>query len=364
MRRSFFRTLQIGALAAALVAATSAASSAQSFPDPSDEAALYAAAKKEGTLTWYQAGPLEPFRLIADAFEAKYPGIKVQILKLSGVAQYQRFAQEAAAGQHIADHLLMSDRPSMDKLIEEGLIAEWRVPTIDRIPEHARHGEFAYAPATTVINIAYNTELVTPEEAEILGKTWKGVLDPRFKGRFAISNSKTGVSYGAVALFMDPKYADEFGPEFLKQVVAQKPAMYTDNTVLLERVAAGEHDFAFWSWDAQSIFKWKQGAPIRFVHPSPTPMYSNFVLAVPKNAPHPNAGRLFQNWWFSEDGARALEQEFGSRSAMIGMPDTSPVVKEAWYDPVTEPYEIDMKRWEANYENDMKVWHSIQNAAR
>ena len=350
--------------AIALIVGASAPSGAQSYPDPSDEAALYELARQEGSIVWYQAGPLEPFRLIAQAFQSKYPGIEVQILQISGVAQYQRFMQEAAAGQHIADHLLMSDRPSMERLIADGYIAEWRVPSFDRIPEHARLGEYAYAPATTVINIAYNSDLVSEEEAEILGSSWSGVLDPRFRGRFIITNSRTGVSYGALALFMDPEYADEFGPDFLREVVAQEPVIYNDNTVALDRVAAGEHDFVFWSWDAQSTFKWRQGAPIRWVHPAPTPMYSNFYLAVPENAPHPHAARLFQNWWFSEDGARAMEEEFGARSVMIGIPDMSPVINEPWYHPVTEAYHIDFESWTANYNTNMDIWHAIQNERR
>jgi iron(III) transport system substrate-binding protein len=363
MRRRDFVKLS-ALLLPALATSRTAIAQAQSFPDPSDEAKLYEGAKKEGTLTWYQAGPLEPFGAIAKRFEKKYPGIKTQILQISGTKQYQRFLQEETAGQHIADHLLMSDRPSMQQLIEKGLIAEWRVPTIDRIPEHARHGHFAYAPATTVINIAYNTQRVTPEEAKILGSSWKGVLDPRFKGRFTVTNSKTGVSYGALALFLDPAFANEFGEDFLKKVMAQKPVVYSDNTVALERVVAGEHDFAYWSWDAQSLFKLKQGAPIRWVHPSPTPMYSNFALAVPKNAPHPYTARLFQNWWFSEDGASAMQEEFGSRSAMIGMPDTSPVAKEPWNPPITNAYEISFTSWAENYEKHMGIWHKIQQAAR
>src|SRR5262245_30495891 len=75
--------------------------SAQTYP--TDEAALYEAAKKEGRLVWYESAPLEPMRAMAAAFEKKYPGIKVEVLRIVGVQQYQRFMQETEAKQHMVD---------------------------------------------------------------------------------------------------------------------------------------------------------------------------------------------------------------------------------------------------------------------
>ena len=69
---------------------------AQQTPGPNDEAQLYELAKKEGKVVWYESAPLEPMQAIALAFEKKYPGIKVEVLRIVGVQQYQRFMQESA----------------------------------------------------------------------------------------------------------------------------------------------------------------------------------------------------------------------------------------------------------------------------
>jgi ABC-type Fe3+ transport system substrate-binding protein len=147
----------------------------------------------------------------------------------------------------------MSDYPSLKSLIQQGYISEWNTPTSNRISASYRIGSHCYATYVTNIVIAYNVNKVTPEEVKILGSSWKGVLDPRFKGRFAVNTMKIGTTYVAIHMFLDPKNAKVFGPEFIKAVAAQKPTVYADTLVALDRVVAGEHDFGFWSWEAAAL---------------------------------------------------------------------------------------------------------------
>ena len=347
-------------LSTALISALLGASAgAQDQQYPTDEAALYEAAKKEGTVVWYESAPLEPMKAIALAFEEKYPGIKVEVLRIVGVQQYQRFMEEVQAGQHAVDILHISDQPSMLTLIADGHVAEWKVPTHDRFPESFRLQNHAYANYTTDNAIIYNVDKVTPEEIEILKKDWKGVLDPRFKGRFAVTSMKCGACYAGIHMFLDPKMKDQYGEEFLKQIAAQEPAVYSEVLVGLDRVIAGEHDFTYWTWEGIALTKWQQGAPIRWLHPKPTPTFGNSWQAVSAYAPHPNAARLFQNWSMSEEGAVALQQLYGSATVMEGVEDTRAPTKEDWYDPITEPYNVDFARWDKNYHQDMDLWIDI-----
>ena len=81
-------------LSAVLPAFPAGAALAQTYPN--DDAKLYEAAKKEGTLVWYESGPLEPMKEVAAEFEKKYPGIKVEVLRIVGVQQYQRIIDRKA----------------------------------------------------------------------------------------------------------------------------------------------------------------------------------------------------------------------------------------------------------------------------
>lgn len=335
---------------------------AQSYP--TDEAKLYEAAKKEGTLVWYESGPIEPMKAVAAEFEKKYPGIKVEVLRIVGVQQYQRFMQEVQAKRHFVDVLHISDKPSMDTLITDGHVAEWKVPMHERFAPVFRIKNHAYANYTTDNAIIYNVNKVTPEEVKILESSWKGVLDPRFKGRFAVTNMKCGACYGAVHMFLDPKMKDEYGLDFLQKVAAQKPTVYAEVLVGLDRVIAGEHDFTFWTWEGIANTKWSQGAPIRWIRPSPTPDFGNSWQAVSKYAPHPNAARLFQNWSMSVEGAIVLQVKYGSATTLTGVPDERKVAKESWYKPIKQRYDVDFKRWDADYHRDMDLWAKVLRDAR
>ena len=85
--------------AAAVATGLAAPAAAQDMPAPEDEAALYELAKAEGSLVWYSGGALETSKAMAASFEKQYPGIQVEVLRLAGASQYQRFMEETAAGQ-------------------------------------------------------------------------------------------------------------------------------------------------------------------------------------------------------------------------------------------------------------------------
>lgn len=165
-------------------------------------------------------------------------------------------------------------------------------------------------------------------------------------------------------MFLDPALKDKFGEDFLRKVAAQNPAVYADPVVALDRVIAGEQDFTFWSWDGIAATKWQQGAPIRWVFPKPTPTLGLSWQGVSKYAPHPNAARLFQNWFLSEGGASALQQYYGTPTTIANFPDTRPVVKESWYRPVTDEYRVNFDLWATHFTRDMKTYIAILRAAR
>ena len=156
-------------------------------------------------------------------------------------------------------------------------------------------------------------------------------------------------------MFLDPKHSKVFGPEFLKAIAAQKPALYPDGIAGIDRMVAGEHDFTYWAAEATVYTRWVQGAPIRWVHPDLTPVWANVWFGISKYAPHPNAGRLFLSWLMSEAGALSL-QRIGYKSSLEGMKDTRRVTAEPWFVPVKNRYDVDWERWEKNYVKDMDFW--------
>src|SRR6188472_3592225 len=70
---------------------------------------LVAAAQKEGKVVWYSATDVQVAEKLARAFEAKYPGVKVQVERSGAERIFQRINQEYGSKIYNADVVETSD---------------------------------------------------------------------------------------------------------------------------------------------------------------------------------------------------------------------------------------------------------------
>jgi iron(III) transport system substrate-binding protein len=69
------------------------------------EQLLYAGAKSEGTVTWYTSLAGDSYKAMARAFEAKYPGVRVESYRAGGSELVVRMAEESKARRPTFDAL-------------------------------------------------------------------------------------------------------------------------------------------------------------------------------------------------------------------------------------------------------------------
>lgn len=355
----FFALSALGLMALFGFAAVPAtAQTAEQYPG---EKALYEAALPEKTVTWYFSIPAAAARALGGEFEKQYPGVTVEGIFAPSSLGFQRFLTETESKQYIADVVSISDFPLMKQLNQKGLFATHRVPAFDQIPAPFRAGEWAYTPTATELVVIYNSNNVTEEEAKKL-EEWEGVLDPAFaNGRLGVAAMRNcGTCYAGLHMFLDPSPEMEkrFGTEFLKKIAAQKPKVYTDVIVALDRVVAGEIDVYFFLHDAAANSKWAVGAPIRWTKPSPTPVFGGGWTAISAHSTRSNAAKLFLNWLTGPAGAAAIQQHYG-RAILEGVADTRKVAQEPWYRQVKNRYDVDFDRWEKTFISYNDIWFDI-----
>lgn len=321
-------------------------------PAATDTAGLYEAAKTEGSLVWYTTTAQDLSVAMAKKFSDAYPGVNVEVIRILDAQQYQRYVEETAAGQYIADIVNISDRTLMSSIVDEGYLAEWKLPTYDQFSDKYKIGAFATSFAVLVPAILYNENKVTPEEAALL-ENWTGILDPRFKGRIATVTQRQSNLYAGLQAIRSvvPDFDD-----FLAKFAAQEPVVYNDLLSPVDRVVVGENDIYFWGWEAIAGIRRASGAPIRWVYPKPTPAYGGNYYGVSKFAPHPNASRLFLNWMGSEEGAVAVQQIYAAMPTMDGAKDVRAFISEDWYKPLTDVYDVDYTLWLQEYEAVTEQW--------
>src|SRR5215813_9756021 len=138
----------------AAMALTTPALAQQEFGSPE----LIAAAKKEGQLVYYTANFAEVEQEVINAFNKRFPEIKVQMVRAPGGQLITRVKTEAAANKLSADVVDHSDRALMKDLVD--LFQDYAPPNAADYRDDVRISPKLWPRVTLVWSIAYNSELI------------------------------------------------------------------------------------------------------------------------------------------------------------------------------------------------------------
>lgn len=302
----------------ALVAALASGVAHSQAPAPYDATPqLVAAAQKEGKIVWYSATDVQVAEKLAKAFEAKYPGIKVQVERSGAERLFQRINQEYGSRIHAADVIETSDAVHFVHFKKQG----WLQPAVPS--EVARHwpkdykdpdGTYAAYRAHLSV-IAYNTKLVPKEQAP---KSHADLLDPKWQGKLVKAHPGYSgtIMTGTQALSQSP-----LGWSYFEKLGKQKVMQVQSSTEPPKKLAQGERPVMA-DGNEYNVFVLKEsGVPIEPVYATEgTPIVIGNA-ALLKNAPNPNAARLFYHFMFTLD-AQQLNSDVG------GLRSFHPEVKE------------------------------------
>src|SRR5580704_7177963 len=112
-RRKFLKLAGATGMALAMPAVKSVAQSAEF-----GSSELIAAAKKEGRLVYYTANFAEVEQQVINAFNKRFPEIKIEMVRAPGGQLITRVKTEAAANKLSADVIDHSDRALMTDLVD------------------------------------------------------------------------------------------------------------------------------------------------------------------------------------------------------------------------------------------------------
>lgn len=262
-----------------------------------DKAILQGAAK-EGQLTLLMQTSLtdETLGSLIKRFNEHYPFIKVSYTLQNTVQIMNRFSSELAGKRGISDVVLFpANLTEIGHYAASGALARY-VPTQDAaFPAGTKQPGQWYAVASDCAVTAYRKGAVSDEEKKLL-RTYKGLGDPRFKGRIGINGVTNSLSVtAAYALLTNPD------PGLWQRLAANNPRVKTASPALMDGLLAGEYDIALFLSAANSTAQARSGAPIEFGHTALSPTVY-VPIAISTLAPHPNAARLWQDWVTSKEG--------------------------------------------------------------
>ena len=278
------------------------------------DAKLVEAARKEGKVVWYTSLALPTAERLAKAFEAAYPGIKVEVNRTGSERILQRVMQELQANIKTVDVIHTSDAGHFVMLKDKKLLARHTPPGVERFPAGFKDRDgYYYGLRATVNAIAYNTRVVSAAEAP---KTWKDLLDPKWKGKMVTAHP----GYSGVIATHVLALVKLLGWDYFKQLAANQLMLVQSANDPSGVVASGERPVAVDGGDYTFYQIKKKGNPVEIVYPKEGVPLVISPTAITAFAPHPSAARLFTDFSFG----RELQQLMAdSEGLYTGHPDVT-----------------------------------------
>jgi iron(III) transport system substrate-binding protein len=252
---------------------------------------LIEAANKEGKVVLYSAMDLPVGEKLGKAFEAKYPGIQVQVERAGSERLFQRIAQEFASGIHAADVVNSSDASHFIPWKQNGWLAPFVSEDIAKyFPVEYRDPDGMFATTRLYLSsIAYNTNLVKPGDAP---KSFADLLDPRWAGKMV----KGHPAYSGTIMTATFQMVRELGWEYFEKLSKQRVMQVQSSTDPPKKLSLGERAVMADGNEYGVVLLKEAGQPVEPVYPTEgTPTISG-PTGIFATAPRPNAARLFQAW--------------------------------------------------------------------
>jgi len=270
------------------------------------EQQLYEAAKREGSVVWLTAYyPQDATQALVNAFEARYPGVKVSFARQTAQIVYQRLIQEQQAQVPVTDVFSSTDAGQYLEQKRQGHLQPYRPQNITSLQPEFQHldADDAYqlgAVAFVIMNYNPVKANGTP-----IPKRWTDLLDPRLKGRITTGNPAFSGYVGNWVVAM----LDKYGQDYFRQLSANQPKVNRSINDTVDQVVTGDRTFGV-SSENYSLEKKTAGSPIEVVYPEDDAVAIFSPVAIIKDAPHPNAARLFENFMYSREYSQALVKSF------------------------------------------------------
>lgn len=257
------------------------------------EQELYEAAKREGEITWYSGQySADSSEAAGRAFNARYPGVRCNVVRSTSQVAFQRLSQDQRAGVAQCDVLSSTNGGHYLQLKRQNRLMQYRPANADgllpvlRTPDPDNYFQSSFL---GIYLLGHNTSLVSEAEAP---KSWADILDPRWKDRLAVGHPGYSGAIGLWALQMRKM----LGNDFLRRFEANKPQVGRSSIDPVTMMTAGERPVGVAVPSASTLFSASRGNPLRVIYPTEGVIAAMSPSAIIRNAPHPNAAKLFMEF--------------------------------------------------------------------
>lgn len=265
---------------------------------------IESAAKKEGKLTIYSApghATREAQEAIGQLFKARH-GITIEWVASRGAEMAPRISIEQRIQRPFADIAMSGIAGVYVQLKPRGYLAPilapstlekgvWRLDPASAMPKDR---DWLYIFMSLTPGFYINTRLVTPAEEP---KSYQDLLSPKWKGKIVLQSPPLG---GTGSGWFRATYRT-LGLDYMRALVKQAVLVGNTNDVP-DAVARGQYAVGISASVARGRELIQEGAPVRYRHPREGSHLAAQGVMLIARPPHPNAAKLFLQWFFTKEG--------------------------------------------------------------
>lgn len=273
------------------------------------------AAGKEGQVNVYIYGSTAP--LDTGVFQKKFPEFKLFVVSGLGGQVEERILSERRAEKYLADVVLHGVTPNytvfyrakmldpvrpaliLPEVLDESKWFEGKHRYSDREKEYV----FVHVGTPQTGSIAYNTGLVDRQEF----KSFWDFLNPKWKGKILARDIRGAFGRGTGAMIFY-YHNSEIGPKFIRRLFAEMDvSLFRDFRQGEDWLAQGKFPICFFCAVYQAQ---KQGLPVEefgVMKEGAGLAPQRGTVALMSKGPHPNAAKIFINWWLSREGQTTMQ---------------------------------------------------------
>jgi iron(III) transport system substrate-binding protein len=252
----------------------------------------------------------------------------VNSVRLSADKIPPRVETEQRGGKYNAD-VVSGNSTYTAQLIQAGAYQPYEPPDAVPLPDELDlpKGYQTTTYVTTTV-IAWNPT-VLKEKGLTAPTSFADLAKPEWKGHFSIDPSAVNL-YDAMVV----KMGHDAALNLMRGLGSNDPKFVESHTEALTQVQAGEPmaTATAYGYKASSL-KEKTPDQLDFVNPDPLPTGAD-LIDLAKNAPHPNAARLFLDWVSSKDGQKAIEDVTNHTSLRTDVPNDPAVWDTSKFPPL------------------------------
>lgn len=255
------------------------------------------------TVMLYSSMQEDQLNAIKQAFEKKYPDIKLDYYFAGTGKVITKIATEAKSGQVAADVIWVGDPADYIGFKKMGILQKYSSPEAKDIDPVFIDKDGYYTGARMMnMGIAYNPQKVSKEEAP---KNWDDLLDPKWKGQIVMTDPGTAgtTKYAVGALMENEKY----GKAYFEKLKENGTELQSGTTATHNQIAAGAYKVGICLDYVTQNLKSK-GSTIEFVYPQKDIISIYSPIALVKGAKNEANAKKLYDFILSKEGQEVLVQ--------------------------------------------------------